>query len=73
MAVNCILYQHRSPEDTPCSARQCGHCGWNEEEAKRRKELPLVLNGYGLWCKDVTVKGGDADALHTEAASGEGR
>lgn len=73
MAVNCTLTRNLGAAATPCSARQCSHCGWNEAEDKRRKELPLVLNGYGLWCKDVTVKGGDADALHTEAASGEGR
>lgn len=63
MAVNCILYQHRSPEDTPCSARQCSHCGWNEEEAERRKELPLRQDKHGLWYKNVTVTDEDADHL----------
>lgn len=42
-----------------CDTRNCAHCGFNPEEAKRRKEIPLTLCEDGLRRK---ILGGQDEA-----------
>lgn len=34
-------------------AERCGRCGFNREEAERRKGLPMIRGADGLWRKYV--------------------
>lgn len=64
--MECML--KRSPNDRsghenenfrPCYQWQCARCGWNPEEAARRKRQKLVTGSDGLRHMVVSKFGGD--------------
>lgn len=40
-------------KENVCEALNCKRCGWQADEAARRKRLPMHRNQKGLWEKRV--------------------